>query len=230
MTIRVVIADDQELVRVGFGMILGAQPDMEVVAEVDDGAAAIEAVRALEPDVVLLDIQMPGVDGIEAARSICAGSTAKVIMLTTFARDEYLYASLRAGASGFLLKDVRGEDLVHAVRVARSGEALLAPAVTRRLIDDVARQTVRPRLDDSVLDRLTERERQTLLLLGRAMSNAEIAREMVVSDHTVKTHVSNVLTKLGLRDRAQAVISAYETGLIVPGGEPPGAGGGPLRT
>lgn len=217
MTIRIVIADDQELVRVGFGMILDAQPDMEVVAEVPDGAAAIEATRTHEPDIVLLDIQMPLVDGIEAASVICAETPAKVIMLTTFARDEYLYRSLRSGASGFLLKDVRGDDLVHAVRVARAGEALLAPAVTRRLIDDVARQRIRPPVNDAILDRLTGRERETLTLLGRGLSNAEIARAMVVSDHTVKTHVSNVLTKLGLRDRTQAVISAYETGLIVPG-------------
>jgi DNA-binding NarL/FixJ family response regulator len=217
MTIRIVIADDQELVRSGFAMILDAQPDMAVAAEAADGAAAIAAVREHAPQIALLDVRMPVMDGIEAAKAICAATDTKVIMLTTFDGDDHVYESLQAGASGFLLKDVRRDDLVHAVRVAHSGDALLAPAVTRRLIDDVVRQRMRPRSDDSTLDRLTARERETLALLGRALSNAEIAAALFISEYTVKTHVSSVLTKLGLRDRAQAVIVAYETGLIVPG-------------
>ncbi|MFG3338395.1 response regulator [Glycomyces sp. NPDC048151] len=217
MTIRIVIADDQELVRSGFTMILDAQPDLAVVAEAADGAAAVAAVREHTPDIALLDVQMPIMDGIEATRRICAETDAKVVILTTFDQDDYVYESLRAGASGFLLKDVRRDDLVHAVRVVHAGEALLAPAVTRRIIDDVARRRVRPRTDAAILDALTARERETLTLLGRGLSNPEIARTLVVSDHTVKTHVSNVLAKLRLRDRTQAVITAYETGLITPG-------------
>ncbi|WP_026930921.1 response regulator [Glycomyces tenuis] len=217
MTIRIAIADDQELVRSGFAMILDAQPDMEVVAEAADGAAAVSAVREHRPDIALLDVRMPVMDGIEAAKALRAESGTRIIILTTFDQDDYVYESLRAGASGFLLKDVRRDDLVHAVRVAHAGEALLAPAVTRRLIDDVVRHRTGPRADRAVLDRLTAREREILLLLGRGLSNAEIARALVVSDHTVKTHVSSVLPKLALRDRAQAVIAAYETGLIVPG-------------
>ena len=215
MSIRVVIADDQELVRAGFSMILSAQPDIEVVAEAADGAAAVQAVADLAPDVALLDIRMPLMDGIEAARRICSGSESRVIMLTTFDSDEYVFDALRAGASGFLLKDVRRDDLVHAVRVVVAGQSLLAPAVTRRLIDDVVRLGSRgaPRASQR-LDQLTERERETLIHLGRGLSNAEIATAMFVSEHTVKTHVSNVLSKLGLRDRVQAVICAYESGLI----------------
>ncbi|GAA2617739.1 response regulator transcription factor [Actinomadura fulvescens] len=215
--IRVVLADDQELVRSGFTMILDAQPDIEVVAEAGDGAAAIAAVRANDPDVVLLDIRMPGMDGIEAAKVVCAETRARAIMLTTFDQDDYVYDALYAGASGFLLKDVRRDDLVHAVRVVAAGESLLAPAITRRLISDITRN--RPRSGRTPSDRLailTERERETLRLLGRGLSNAEIAAAMVVSEHTVKTHVSNVLSKLGLRDRVQAVIAAYETRLIEP--------------
>lgn len=217
MTITVVVADDQELVRSGFALIVDSQPDMRVVAEVGDGLAAVEAVRALAPDVALLDIRMPELDGIEAARLICAETATKVIMLTTFDQDDYVYDALQAGASGFLLKDVRRDDLVHAVRVTAGGEALLAPAVTRRLIDDMVRRNARPGPPPASLDVLTERERETLTLLGRGLSNAEIAAALVVSEHTVKTHVSNVLTKLGLRDRVQAVITAYETGLLQPG-------------
>ncbi|MEV8441017.1 response regulator transcription factor [Actinosynnema sp. NPDC051121] len=211
MSIRVVVADDQELVRAGFAMILDAQPDIEVVAEVGDGAAAVAAVRELRPDVVLLDIRMPGVSGIEAARQVSAET--KVLMLTTFDVDEYVYDALRAGASGFLLKDVRRDDLAHAVRVVAAGESLLAPSVTRKLI---ARFTSADRTPVRV-PALTAREQETLTLIARGMSNAEIARAMVVTEHTVKTHVSNVLSKLGLRDRVQAVIAAYEFGLAVPG-------------
>ncbi|GAA0594001.1 response regulator [Actinomadura livida] len=215
--IGVVLADDQELVRSGFAMILDAQPDIEVVAEAGDGAAAIAAVDEHDPDVVLLDIRMPGLDGIEAAKAVCARSRTRAIMLTTFDQDDYVYDALYAGASGFLLKDVRRDDLVHAVRVVSAGESLLAPAITRRLISDITRN--RPRGGTTASERLsvlTGRERETLRLLGRGLSNAEIAAAMVVSEHTVKTHVSNVLAKLGIRDRVQAVIAAYETRLIEP--------------
>ncbi|MGI5165872.1 response regulator [Spirillospora sp. CA-253888] len=215
--IRVVLADDQELVRSGFAMILNAQPDIEVVGEADDGAAAIAAVAEHDPDVALLDIRMPGLDGIEAAKAVCAETRTRVVMLTTFDQDDYVYDALYAGASGFLLKDVRRDDLVHAVRVVAAGESLLAPTITRRLISDITSN--RPRSGTTASDRLsvlTERERETLRFLGRGLSNAEIAAAMVVSEHTVKTHVSNVLAKLGIRDRVQAVIAAYETRLIEP--------------
>ncbi|WP_203989553.1 response regulator [Sphaerisporangium rufum] len=216
MTVRVVVADDQELVRAGFGMILDAQPDIEVVAEAGDGAQAVAAVRAHRPDVLLLDIRMPVMDGIEAARVVCAGSDCRVLMLTTFDLDDYVFDALRAGASGFLLKDVRRDDLVHAVRVVAAGESLLAPSVTTRLIARFAASApVAPPAERLAM--LTPRERETLRMVARGLSNAEIARAMVVSEHTVKTHVSNVLAKLGLRDRVQAVIAAYETGLTVPG-------------
>jgi DNA-binding NarL/FixJ family response regulator len=213
--IRVVLADDQELVRSGFAMILDAQADIEVVAEAADGAEAIAAVRKHQPDVALLDVRMPGTDGLEAAKAICAGTATRVVMLTTFDSDDYVYDALYAGASGFLLKDVRRDDLVHAVRVVAAGESLLAPTITRRLISDLLRAN--PRTAPAAnLDVLTGRERETLTLLGRGLSNAEIAAAMTVSEHTVKTHVSNTLAKLGLRDRVQAVIAAYESGLINP--------------
>ncbi|HEX6356480.1 response regulator transcription factor [Actinophytocola sp.] len=215
MTIKIVVADDQELVRAGFGMILAAQPDFEVVAEAGDGAEAVAAVRAHRPDVLLLDIRMPTMDGIEAARIVCAETPTRVIMLTTFDADEYVYEALLAGASGFLLKDVRRDDLVHAVRVVAAGDSLLAPGVTRKVIAGfVAARPSVPHGDR--LAALTARERETLTLLARGLSNAEIAESMVVSEHTVKTHVSSVLSKLGLRDRIQAVIAAYETGLVTP--------------
>ncbi|TMR16538.1 response regulator transcription factor [Nonomuraea turkmeniaca] len=216
MTLRVVVADDQELVRGGFAMILDAQPDIDVVAEAGDGAEAVAAVREHTPDVLLLDIRMPRMDGIEAARIVCAESGCRVLMLTTFDLDDYVFDALRAGASGFLLKDVRRDELVNAVRVVAAGESLLSPAVTGKLI---AEFTKRPaaRTPVATLDVLTARERETLLLIARGLSNAEIAAAMVVSEHTVKTHVSNVLSKLGLRDRVQAVIAAYESGLAVPG-------------
>ncbi|GGV52565.1 response regulator [Streptomyces griseoflavus] len=222
MTLRVVVADDQELVRAGFGMILDAQDDIEVVAEAGDGAEAVEAVRRHRPDVALLDIRMPVMDGLEAARRVCAESACKVVMLTTFDLDEYVYEALYAGASGFLLKDVRRDDLVHAVRVVAAGDSLLAPAVTRRLVADLVRRRGEAAATDTAaapqrLDALTAREVETLRLLARGLSNAEIATTLFVSEHTVKTHVSNVLGKLALRDRVQAVICAYETGLITPG-------------
>jgi DNA-binding NarL/FixJ family response regulator len=233
--IRVVLADDQELVRSGFAMILAAQPDIEVAAEAGDGRAAVAAVHAHRPDVVLMDIQMPGLDGLAATRLICAHSSAKVVIVTTFDLDDYVYQALRAGASGFLLKDVRRDDLVHAVRVVAAGEALLAPTVTRRLIAHVLSSPVAPAVPQQPgmglwrelgygpgpapgpAGTLTGRERQILGLLGRGLSNAEIAAMLVLSEYTVKTHVSNVLAKLGLRDRIHAVIYAYENAIAVPG-------------
>ncbi|WP_106396832.1 response regulator [Actinocorallia populi] len=217
MTIRVVVADDQELVRAGFAMILDAQPGIEVVAEAGDGFEAVGAAREHGPDVVLLDIRMPGMDGIEAARIIGAETSARVIMLTTFGQDDHIFDALRAGASGFLLKDVRRDDLVHAVRVVAAGESLLSPSVTRTLIAAFTSGSAVPPARTERLDVLTARERETLRLLAGGLSNAEIAARFTVSEHTVKTHVSNVLSKLGLRDRVQAVIAAYETGLMVPG-------------
>lgn len=230
MTIRVVVADDQELVRSGFAMILDVQEDIEVVAEVGDGAAAVEAVRLHAPDVALLDIRMPVLDGIEACRTISGTSACRTVMLTTFDSDEYVYEALHAGASGFLLKDVRRDDLVHAVRVVAAGESLLAPSVARRLIAEYTAATARPAAGDALsaarLEVLTARERETLLYLGRGLSNAELAAELMVTEHTVKSHVGNVLSKLGLRDRIQAVICAYETGLIA-AGSGPGSGVSP---
>ncbi|MFB7086068.1 response regulator [Streptomyces sp. NPDC056296] len=220
MTVRVVVADDQELVRSGFSMILEAQADIEVVAEAGDGAEAVAAVERHAPDVLLLDIRMPVMDGLDAARRVCARSACKVVMLTTFDLDEYVYEALYAGASGFLLKDVRRDDLVHAVRVVAAGDSLLAPAVTRRLVADIVRRRREEAIAEVTpqrLDVLTAREVETLRLLARGLSNSEIATTLFVSEHTVKTHVSNVLSKLGLRDRVQAVICAYETGLVAPG-------------
>ncbi|WP_405571103.1 response regulator transcription factor [Streptomyces phaeochromogenes] len=219
MSIRVVVADDQELVRSGFSMILEAQPDIEVVAEAGDGVEAVAAVQRHTPDVLLLDIRMPRMDGLEAARLVCAQSGCRVVMLTTFDLDEYVYEALYAGASGFLLKDVRRDDLVHAVRVVAAGDSLLAPSVTRRLVADIIQRRRAEASPPSTvrLDVLTAREEETLRLLARGLSNAEIATTLFVSEHTVKTHVSNVLGKLGLRDRVQAVIRAYESGLVTPG-------------
>ena len=222
MGIRVVVADDQELVRAGFAMILDAQPDIEVVAEASNGAEAVAEVRRTGADIALLDVRMPVMDGLEAARRICArgaGSdvATRVVMLTTFDIDDYVYAALQAGASGFLLKDVRRDDLVHAVRVVHGGEALLAPSVTRRLIEQYARRpepAAAAPTPDPALAQLTARESETLRLLARGLSNAEIAAEFVVSEHTVKTHVGNVLSKLRLRDRIHAVVYAYESGLV----------------
>ncbi|WP_344955570.1 response regulator transcription factor [Actinomadura miaoliensis] len=215
--LRVLIADDQDLFRGGFAMILNAHDDITVVGEAADGAEAIAKAVELEPDLVLMDIRMPGVDGVEATAEVCRRTTAKVLVLTMYDVDEYVYEALRAGASGFLLKDVRRDDLVRAVRQVAGGESLLAPSITRRLIADlVGRGRARPGLSRRLAE-LTEREVDTLRQLAKGRSNAEIAAELVVSEHTVKTHVSNVLTKLGLRDRAQAVVFAYESGLVVPG-------------
>ncbi|MCK2218329.1 response regulator transcription factor [Actinomadura sp. ATCC 31491] len=217
--LRVLIADDQDLFRAGFGLILGAQPDLQVVGEAADGDEAIALARRLRPDVVLMDVRMPGKDGIEATREICATTDAKVLVLTMFDLDEYVYDAVRAGASGFLLKDIRRDELAHAVRTVAAGEALLAPAATRRLLESLVRRPAHdpmPRLAGR-LEVLTERERETLRLVARGLSNAEIAAALVVTEHTVKTHVSRVLTKLGLRDRVQAAVFAYECGLVVAG-------------
>jgi DNA-binding NarL/FixJ family response regulator len=214
--INVVIADDQEMVREGFAALLNAQADITVCAQAADGVEAVAAARSSEPDVVLLDVRMPRMDGLEAAKMIAAEGPARVLMLTTFDLDEYVYAALRAGASGFLLKDAPAAELVHAVRVIASGEALLAPAITRRLIEDFVRQ--RPDIREiPSLGGLTARETEVLSLVAQGLSNQEIAASLVVAEQTVKTHVSRVLAKLELRDRAQAVIVAYETGLVKPG-------------
>jgi DNA-binding NarL/FixJ family response regulator len=218
--IRVLVVDDQGLVRAGFRMILEAQPDVEVVGEAVDGLEAVEAARRLRPDVVLMDIRMPRLDGLEATRRLAgpgASNPVKVLILTTFDLDEYVYEALRAGASGFLLKDVRREDLVAAVRVVAAGEALLAPSITKRLIGEFARRPRPVHAAPAALEALTAREREVLGLMCRGHSNAEIASELVISEQTVKTHVGNVLAKLGLRDRIHAVILAYEVGLIQPG-------------
>ena len=214
MSVRVVIADDQALVRAGFRKLLEVDPEIEVVAEAADGLEAVEAVCRLEPDVVLMDIRMPGVDGLEATRRIGEGNTlTRVLILTTFGLTDYVYEALRAGASGFLLKDSPAEELLAGVRVVARGDALLDPSVTRAVIEDYAR---RPRRDDLAqkLEDLTGRELEVLQLLARGLSNAEIASELIVSDGTVKTHVAHILQKLDLRDRVQAVIVAYESGLV----------------
>jgi DNA-binding NarL/FixJ family response regulator len=213
--VRVLIVDDQALVRGGFSMILEAQPDIEVIGEAADGAEAVRAAVELRPDVVLMDVRMPVMDGIAATAAICAQTPARVLVLTTFDLDEYVYDALRAGASGFLLKDMRRDELVSAVRVVASGEALLAPTVTRRLIADVVSRG-RAHQPTS-LTSLTARETETLRLVARGLSNLEIATALFVTEHTVKTHVSNLLSKLGLRDRVQAVVLAYESGLVLPG-------------
>jgi DNA-binding NarL/FixJ family response regulator len=218
VTIRVLLVDDQPLLRTGFRMILSAEPDLQVVGEAGDGATAVELARRLRPDVVLMDIRMPGMDGIQATRALAGPGVEdplKVLMLTTFGLDEYVVESLRAGASGFLLKDAPAEDLVEAIRVIAAGEALLAPSVTRRLLDRVASR-LPPAHDNTIpaLSELTEREMEVLKLVARGLSNAEIAEKLVVSETTVKTHVSRILGKLDLRDRVQVVILAYETGLI----------------
>ena len=217
--IRVLVADDQELVRSGFCVILDAADGITVVGEAANGRLAVAGAAEQQPDVVLMDVRMPEMDGLEATRLITggAGPRPKVVMLTTFDLDDYVYAALRAGASGFLLKDAPRHDLVAAVRVAAAGEALLAPSVTRMLIEAFARRPAAAAPAPSRLASLTTREKDILLLLARGQSNAEIARSLFVGEATVKTHIGHVLAKLGLRDRVQAVILAYETGLVVPG-------------
>lgn len=216
--IRLVIIDDQEMVRAGFGALLGAQPDIEVVGDAADGIDAVDLVTRTNPDVVLLDIRMPQLDGLEAARRIAAlpDHAPRIIMLTTFDLDDYVFEALRAGASGFLLKDARVEDLIHAVRVVAAGEALLSPSVTRSLIAEfVARPE--PRHEPVALGALTERELDVMRQVARGLANAEIAAELFVAEQTVKTHVSRILSKLGLRDRAQIVVAAYESGVVSAG-------------
>ena len=219
---RIVVADDQQIVRDGFAALLDSQPDFTVVGTASDGDEATRVCRRLHPDVVLMDVRMPGTDGIEATRRLAADADPpRVLILTTFDLDEYVYDALRAGASGFLLKDVTAERLFDAVRIIAAGDALLAPNVTRRLISEFARQrpgpaaAIIPRLDE-----LTPRETEVLRLLAEGLSNPEIAARLVVTEETVKTHVSRVLRKLGLRDRTQAVITAYETGLVTPHTQP----------
>ena len=224
MTIRVLIADDQDLVRAGFAMIIDSRDDLEVVGEAGDGLEAVARTRALRPDVILMDVRMPRMDGIEATRRLAAaGDPARIIILTTFDLDEPVFAALRAGASGFLLKDIRPDELAAAVRLVARGEALLAPTVTRRLLDRFAGE-LPGGAPPPALDALSEREVGVLRLVARAMSNDEIAEELTLSRATVKTHLSAILTKLGLRDRVQAAVLAYETGLVRPGTAPPSRG------
>jgi DNA-binding NarL/FixJ family response regulator len=218
VSIGVLLADDQSLVRAGFRMILESEGDITVVGEAANGEQAVAATRRLGPDVVLMDIQMPGSDGLAATRQItaAAGARSRVLILTTFERDEYVFEALQAGASGFLLKNAPPEELVHAVRVVASGDALLAPSVTRRVIEQFARRPVEPAVRERV-ESLTQREREVLILLARGMSNSELAAELFVTEGTIKTHLSSLLAKLGLRDRVQAVVLAYESGLVAPG-------------
>lgn len=224
MTIKVIIVDDQAMVRAGFAALLAAQADIDVVGDAPDGRQGVELSRRTHPDVVLMDVRMPEMDGLEAARQLLDPPPGvvhrpKVLMLTTFDVDDYVYEALRAGASGFLLKDAPPADLISAVRVVAAGEALLAPSVTRRLIADFARQRPATRRDPSLrLNGLTPRETEVLELIARGLSNQEIAGSLVLAEQTVKTHIGRVLAKLGLRDRAQAVIFAYESGLVAPGG------------
>jgi len=216
--VRIIVADDHVVVRTGFAALLETQPDFTVVGTASDGEQAVRMSRELSPDVVLMDVRMPVMDGIEATRQLSEGPRPRVLILTTFDLDQYVYDALCAGASGFLLKDVTAERLFEAVRVIAAGEALLAPAVTRRLISEFAR--LRPRPDGApapALGTLTPRETQVLRLVAEGLSNPEIAARLVVTEETVKTHVSRMLSKLGLRDRTQAVVTAYESGLVVPG-------------
>jgi DNA-binding NarL/FixJ family response regulator len=220
MSISVLLADDQAMVRAGFRMLLEAESDIQVVGEAEDGAVAVSSVRSLRPDVVLMDIQMPVMDGLEATRHIVSEQSkvpTRVLILTTFERDEYIFESLRSGASGFILKNAPPEDLVKAIRVVSEGNALLAPSVTRRIIAEFATKPV-PKTYEEDIKHLTEREIEVIRLVARGKTNEEIASELVIGEATVKTHVSNVLTKLELRDRVQAVVFAYESGIVQPGG------------
>jgi DNA-binding NarL/FixJ family response regulator len=219
MTVSILIADDQQLVRSGFRMILESEEDMKVVAEAADGQEAVSTARRLKPDVALMDLRMPVMDGIAATAEVVtdAAVPTRVLVVTTFDTDEHVYAALRAGASGFMLKDAPPEELAAAVRVIAKGEALLAPSVTRRVIEEFARVSRDPDAR-AALDELTERECDVLRLVARGLSNSEIAAELVIGETTVKTHVGNILMKLDVRDRAQAVVAAYESGLVVPGG------------
>ncbi len=224
MSVKILIADDQSLVRSGFRMVLESTDDFEVVGEAANGHQAIDSARRLRPDVVLMDVRMPELDGIDATRRITEDDDlfARVLILTTFDLDEYIYDALGAGASGFLLKDVPAEQLIDGIRVVAAGEALLAPSVTRRLIEDFSRARPARAEDPAGLDELTPREREVLELIARGLSNAEIAETLVVGETTVKTHVARVLMKLGLRDRVQAVVLAYESGIVSPGRPPQG--------
>jgi DNA-binding NarL/FixJ family response regulator len=215
--IRVVVVDDQELMRVGFRMVLGAQADIDVVGEAGDGAQAIELAEQLRPDVVLMDVRMPVLDGVEATKRIVAAGTARVLVMTTFDLDEYVYSALQGGASGFLLKDTQPDHLVSALRAVASGDAVVSPSVTRRLLDRFVGAGGSPMRDTAELDVLTDREREVLVLIAKGMSNLEIADTLFLSEATVKTHVGRILAKLELRDRVQAVVLAYETGLARPG-------------
>jgi DNA-binding NarL/FixJ family response regulator len=219
VTIRVVIADDQGMVRSGFTVLLNAQPDIEVIAEAVNGQEAIAQAASLHPDVILMDVRMPVMDGLQATRQITARPDApKILVLTTFDLDDYVYEALRSGASGFLLKDASARELADAVRLVAAGDALLAPGVTRRLIAEFARLGGPRAASRKHIEGLTDRESEVLALVARGMSNGEIAGHLVVAEQTVKTHVSRILMKLGLRDRTQAVVLAYETGLVHPGG------------
>ncbi|MDE3132833.1 MAG: response regulator transcription factor [Acidobacteriota bacterium] len=227
MSISVLLVDDQELMRMAFRMVIDSQPDLSVAGEAANGLEAVAQVEALRPDVVLMDVRMPDLDGVEATRRIVAsGSSARVIILTTFDLDEYVYAALHAGASGFLLKDAQPADLLSAIRAVASGDAVVAPSITRRLLDAFAHRLSAPGSDDPAerlgpaqreqLEQLTAREREVLLLVARSMSNAEIAERLVLSEATVKSHVGRILAKLDLRDRVQIVVFAYESGLVTP--------------
>ncbi|MEO3853870.1 response regulator transcription factor [Acrocarpospora sp. B8E8] len=234
MTIRLLLVDDQPMLRLGFRMVFGTQPDLEVVGEAGDGAQGVAMTRALKPDVVLMDVRMPVMDGIEATQQIVdSGSAARILLLTTFNLDEYVFSGLRAGASGFLLKEVPPPDLLTGIRAVAAGDAVVAPSVTRRLIDAFAAHLPDPSTGRSPveerLDQLTEREREVLAEVARGRSNGEIAGSLTVSEATVKTHVGRILAKLGLRDRVQVVVFAYEVGLARPGefwvlSDPPGRG------